>query len=129
MVEDLDGNIFLDVQSGVAVTSTGHCHPRVSAAIKEQADVLIHICGTDFHYPGYAEISERLDQLARQIGVAAGAEPPAADSPDGFQTFLTNSGTEAVEAAIKFTRGITRAQSSDRLSWRIPWPHAGRSFH
>ncbi len=108
MVEDLDGNVFLDVQAGIAVASTGHCHPRVSAAIKEQVDVLIHICGTDFHYPGYAELSERLDRLARRIGVPPGAQPPAADSPDGFQTFLTNSGTEAVEAAIKLVRNHTR---------------------
>lgn len=108
MVEDLDGNVFLDVQAGIAVASTGHCHPRVSAAIKAQSEILIHICGTDFHYPGYAELSERLDGLARQIGVAAGAVPPAADSPEGFQTFLTNSGTEAVEAAIKLARNHTR---------------------
>jgi 4-aminobutyrate aminotransferase len=108
MVEDLDGNIYLDAQAGIAVASTGHCHPRVSAAIKEQADILIHICGTDFHYPGYATLCERLDRLARRIGVAPGAEPPAAESPDWFQTFLTNSGTEAIEAAIKLARNHTR---------------------
>ena len=64
MVEDLDGNVFLDCEAGVATASTGHCHPAVSAAIAEQAEVLIHICGTDFHYPGYGALCEKLAELA-----------------------------------------------------------------
>jgi 4-aminobutyrate aminotransferase len=98
MVEDVDGNVYLDAEAGVATASTGHCHPEVAAAIATQAEVLIHICGTDFHYPGYGEICAKLNDLARRIG------PNRHD----WQTFLTNSGTEAVEAAIKLARNHTR---------------------
>jgi 4-aminobutyrate aminotransferase len=97
MVEDVDGNVYLDAEAGVATASTGHCHPRVAAAVAAQAEVLIHICGTDFHYPGYGEICERLGALARGIG----------PNSHHWQTFLTNSGTEAVEAAIKLARNHT----------------------
>lgn len=92
MVEDVDGNVFLDIQAGVATCSTGHCHPRVAAAMKEQVDTLIHICGTDFHYPGYGKLCERLNALAG----------------GGWQTFLTNSGAEGIEAAIKMSRYHTK---------------------
>ncbi|MCE7870933.1 aminotransferase class III-fold pyridoxal phosphate-dependent enzyme [bacterium CPR1] len=91
MVEDLDGNILLDCQAGVATASTGHCHPAVAAAVKEQVDTLIHICGTDFFYPGYGALCDRLDRLAPKVD-------------NGWQVFLSNSGTESVEAAIKLTR-------------------------
>jgi 4-aminobutyrate aminotransferase len=97
MVEDVDGNVFLDAEAGVATASTGHCHPAVTAAIAEQAEVLIHICGTDFHYPGYGAICEKLGQLARGIG----------PNSHHWQTFLTNSGTEAVEAGLKLARNHT----------------------
>jgi 4-aminobutyrate aminotransferase len=99
MVEDVDGNVYLDVEAGVATASTGHCHPAVAAAIAEQAEVLIHICGTDFHYPGYGAICEKLSQLARGIG-------PNGNTHE-WQTFLTNSGTEAVEAGLKLARNHT----------------------
>ncbi len=97
MVEDVDGNVYLDAEAGVATASTGHCHPAVAEAIAAQAQVLIHICGTDFHYPGYGEICEKLGQLAQKIG----------PNPRHWQTFLTNSGTEAVEAALKLARQHT----------------------
>lgn len=93
MVQDVDGNVFLDCEAGIATAATGHCHPRVATAVKEQADVLIHMCGTDFHYPGYGELAERLARLA--------------PGDDAWRTFLTNSGTEAVEAAIKLARHHT----------------------
>ncbi len=98
MVEDVDGNVYLDAEAGVATASTGHCHPAVAAAIAAQAETLIHICGTDFHYPGYGEICERLGQLAQRIGPNA----------HHWQTFLTNSGTEAVEASLKLARQHTK---------------------
>ncbi len=97
MVEDVDGNVYLDVEAGVATASTGHCHPAVAAAIAAQAEVLIHICGTDFHNPGYGAICERLGVLAQRIGPNA----------HHWQAFLTNSGTEAVEAALKLARQHT----------------------
>jgi 4-aminobutyrate aminotransferase len=101
MVEDVDGNIFLDCEAGVATASTGHCHPAVSAAIAAQAQILIHICGTDFHYPGYGALCEKLAQLAGQAMPVGGA-------PTHWQSFLTNSGTEGVEAAIKLARYHTK---------------------
>jgi 4-aminobutyrate aminotransferase len=103
MVEDVDGNVFLDCQAGVSAASTGHCHPQVAAAIAVQAENLIHICGTDFFYPTYNELCEKLagygERFQRSAGAAAGS---------GWQTFLTNSGTEGVEAAIKLARYHTR---------------------
>ena len=97
MVEDVDDNVYLDAEAGVATASTGHCHPAVADAIAAQAEVLIHICGTDFHYPGYGAMCERLGALVQRIG----------PNTHHWQTFLTNSGTEAVEAAIKLTRHHT----------------------
>ena len=98
MVEDVDGNVFLDAQAGVATASTGHCHPAVAAAIAAQAQNLIHICGTDFHYPAYAAVCERLNNLAARLSPGR---------PTVWQTFLSNSGTEAVEAALKLSRHHT----------------------
>ena len=97
MVEDVDGNVYFDAEAGVATASTGHCHPAVAEAIAAQAEVLIHICGTDFHYPGYGEICETLGALVQRIG----------PNSHHWQTFLTNSGTEAVEASIKLARHHT----------------------
>jgi len=97
MVEDVDDNVYLDAEAGVATASTGHCHPAVADAIAAQAEVLIHICGTDFHYPGYGAMCERLGALVQRIG----------PNTHHWQTFLTNSGTEAVEAAIKLARHHT----------------------
>jgi 4-aminobutyrate aminotransferase len=98
MVEDVDGNVYFDAEAGVATASTGHCHPAVAEAIATQSQILIHICGTDFHYPGYGAICEKLGQLAQHIG----------PNTHHWQTFLTNSGTEAVEAALKLARNHTR---------------------
>ena len=90
VVTDVDGNRFLDFAAGIAVCSTGHSHPKVCAAIKEQADRLIHIAATDFYEPRYLELMERLAAIA-----------PFAEKA---RVFLTNSGTEAVEGAIKLAR-------------------------
>jgi 4-aminobutyrate aminotransferase len=94
MVEDVDGNVFLDFAAGIAVVSTGHCHPRVVEAIQKQAAELIHISGTDFYYPGMVELAERL------ASVAPGKEPK--------KVYFGNSGTEAIEAAIKLAKYHTR---------------------
>ena len=93
-VTDVDGNRFLDFAAGIAVCSTGHSHPRVVAAIKEQAERLIHIAATDFYEPRYLELMERLAATA-----------PFAERA---RVFLTNSGTEAVEGAIKLARYHTK---------------------
>src|ERR1700738_2589166 len=69
MVEDVDGNVFLDFAAGIAVCATGHCHPDVVAAIQKQAAELIHLSGTDFYYPSMVELAEKLASIA--LGTAA----------------------------------------------------------
>jgi 4-aminobutyrate aminotransferase len=93
MVEDMDGNRFLDYTAGIAVTSAGHSHPRVVAAIRKQAGRLIHMSGTDFYYTPQVKLAERLAALA------PGGEPK--------RVFFTNSGAEAIEAALKLARHHT----------------------
>ncbi len=92
-VEDIDGNLFLDFAAGIAVTSTGHSHPRVVAAIKEQAAELIHFSASDFYLPIYAETCERIAGISPIEGPA--------------RVYLGNSGTEVVEAAVKLARHAT----------------------
>ncbi|HEU4343251.1 MAG TPA: acetyl ornithine aminotransferase family protein [Candidatus Binatia bacterium] len=92
-VEDVDGNVFLDFMAGIAVSSTGHSHPRVVKAIEEQARKFLHICGSDFYYEPMAQLAETLSRLA------PGSGPK--------RVFLTNSGTESVEAALKLARYAT----------------------
>lgn len=94
IVEDVDGNLFLDFAAGIAVVSTGHCHPRVVEAIQKQAAELIHISGTDFYLPNLAELAERL------AGIAPGKEAK--------KVYFGNSGAEAIEAAIKLAKYHTR---------------------
>jgi 4-aminobutyrate aminotransferase len=96
MIEDVDGNVFLDWNAGIAVCSTGHSHPDVVAAITEQAGRLLHYSGGDFYLPIYAEVCAELDRITDVGGPA--------------RTFLTNSGTEAVEAALKLARNSTGRQ-------------------
>src|SRR5258708_33644332 len=64
VIEDVDGNLFLDFTAGIAVTSTGHCHPEVVAAIQDQAGKLIHMSGTDFYYQPPHDLAQRVDELA-----------------------------------------------------------------
>ncbi len=93
IVEDVDGNRFLDFNAGIAVTSTGHCHPEVVAAIEAQAARLIHMSGTDFYY-------ENMVNLAEKLAASAPGDVP-------HRVYFGNSGTEAVEAAIKLSRYAT----------------------
>ncbi len=94
IVEDVDGNAFLDFAAGIAVCSTGHCHPKVVEAIQKQAAELIHMSGTDFYY-------ESLPQLAEKLS----ATVPGAEAK---KVFFTNSGAEAIEGAIKLARYTTK---------------------
>ncbi len=93
VIQDVDGNLFLDFTAGIAVTSTGHCHPHVVAAIKDQADKLLHMSGTDFYYQPQIDLSQRL------------AESGPGQRPN--RVFFTNSGAEALEAALKLARWHT----------------------
>ncbi|HEX4021222.1 MAG TPA: acetyl ornithine aminotransferase family protein [Acidobacteriaceae bacterium] len=95
-IEDVDGNVFLDFAAGIAVTSTGHCHPEVVAAIQKQAAELIHISGTDFYYESMVQLAERLSKIAPMPG------------PHKF--YYGNSGAEAVECALKLARYHTGRQ-------------------
>lgn len=90
VIEDVDGNRFLDFTAGIAVVATGHCHPRVVRAVQEQAASLMHMSGTDFYYQPQIDLAERLARLA------PGSQPK--------KVFFTNSGAEAVEAALKLAR-------------------------
>jgi 4-aminobutyrate aminotransferase len=89
-VWDVDGNKFLDFSAGIAVVTTGHCHPRVVKAIKDQASRLIHMSGTDFYYPQQVHLAEKLAEIV----------------PGGRnrKVFFCNSGAEAVECAFKLAR-------------------------
>ena len=86
-VWDVDGNRYIDFAAGIAVTSTGHSHPKVVKAIKEQADLFLHMSGTDFYYPQQIELAEKLAEIAPMSGEKG--------------IFFTNSGAESVEAALK----------------------------
>ncbi len=90
VVTDVDGNRFLDFAAGIAVASTGHSNPKVVAAIKEQADKLIHIAATDFYEPRYVDFMEHVASVA--------------PFKEKARVFITNSGTEAIEGAIKLAR-------------------------
>ena len=92
-VWDVDGNKFLDLTAGIAVTSVGHSHPRVVEAIREQAGKFLHMSGTDFYYELQVELAERLDEIS------------PGDAPK--RTFFCNSGAESVEGAIKLARYAT----------------------
>jgi len=93
MVEDVDGNRFLDFNAGIAVVATGHCHPRVVAAIQQQAARLIHMSGTDFYYQEMVALAEKLSEIAP--GEAA------------RRVSFGNSGAEAIEGCIKLARYAT----------------------
>jgi len=95
-IEDVDGNVFLDCNAGVAVCSTGHCHPEIVKAISEQASKLIHMCGTDFYYSLMPELGKRLEEICPIEGET--------------RTHFANSGAEAIETALKLAMYHTRRQ-------------------
>ncbi len=95
-IEDPDGNVFLDCNAGVAVCSTGHCHPEIVKAISDQAAELIHLCGTDFYYRHMPALGKKLDEIV------------PIDGPT--KTHFANSGAEAIETALKLAMYHTRRQ-------------------
>ncbi|MFQ6127321.1 MAG: acetyl ornithine aminotransferase family protein [Thermoplasmata archaeon] len=94
VVEDVDGNLFIDFACGISVLNVGHCHPRIVEAIREQSSELIHFAGTDFYYEIQVKLAERLAQI----------------TPGDFpkKVFFVNSGTEGTEASIKMVKWHTR---------------------
>jgi 4-aminobutyrate aminotransferase len=97
VVTDVDGNEFFDFSAGIAVTSTGHCHPDVVAAIQKQAGELIHMSGTDFYYENMVQLAERLSKIAPMKGP--------------HKIYYGNSGAEAIECALKLARYHTKRQN------------------
>jgi 4-aminobutyrate aminotransferase len=93
IVTDVDGNRFLDFSAGIATCTTGHCHPRIVKVIQEQAAKLIHLSGTDFYYPQMANLAKKLAHIT--------------PGPNDKKVYFGNSGTEAVEAAMKLARYVT----------------------
>jgi 4-aminobutyrate aminotransferase len=93
VIEDVDGNLFLDFTAGIAVNATGHCHPHVVAAVQDQAAKLLHMSGTDFYYQPQIDLAQRLGE--------------AGPWPGRRRVFFTNSGAEALEAALKLARWHT----------------------
>jgi 4-aminobutyrate aminotransferase len=94
MLEDVDGNVFLDMTAGIAVTSTGHCHPEVVQAIQDQSANLLHMSGTDFYYEPMVELAEKLASRC--------------PFPNKARVFFSNSGAESNEGAIKLARYYTK---------------------
>src|SRR4030081_3316175 len=97
VVIDVDGTEFFDFSAGIAVTSTGHCHPDVVAAIQKQAGELIHMSGTDFYYENMVQLAERLSQIAPM--------------PGPHRVYYGTSGAEAIECALKRARYHTKRQN------------------
>ncbi|CAF1313482.1 unnamed protein product [Rotaria sordida] len=95
-IEDTDGNVFMDCNSGFAVCSTGHCHPEIVEAITKQAQTLIHMCGTTYYYHHMPDLAKKLDELV----------PIKAPT----RTYFATSGAEAVEAALKLAMYYTKRQ-------------------
>jgi len=95
-IEDIDGNLLLDFTAGIAVSSTGYGHPRITSAIERQARDLVHFSASDFYLPVYAELAAKLDEIS------------PIDGPT--RSFIGNSGAEAIEAALKLARFATRRQ-------------------
>lgn len=91
---DVDGNRYLDFMAGIAVSATGYRHPAVTEAVKKAADKFLHVCFTDFYYESGSDLCERLSHLTSFMGPT--------------KVFLSNSGTEAVEGAIKLARFHTK---------------------
>src|SRR6201998_4202747 len=97
VITDVDGNEFYDFSAGIAVVSTGHCHPHVVAAMQKQAGELIHMSGTDFYYESIVQLAERLSKIAPM--------------PGPHKIYYGNSGAEAIECALKLARYHTKRQN------------------
>ena len=103
LIEDVDGNVFLDLTAGIAVAATGHAHPQVVQAINQQSQQLLHMCGADFYYEPMVQLAEKLAKKAPfpQLGTESKA-----------RVLFTNSGAESLEGALKLARYHTQR-------WRV----------
>ena len=112
VIEDVDGNRFLDLTAGIAVTAAGHCHPEVVEAIQDQAEKLLHMSGTDFYYKPQIDLAQRLAE--------------SAPGPSPKRVFFTNSGAEALEAALKLAPSTPAARGSSPSSEHFTGGRTGR---
>jgi 4-aminobutyrate aminotransferase len=125
-VWDPDGNRFIDFMSGIAVVSTGHAHPEVIKAVQDAAEKFMHI-SSDFYHEGWIRLSEKLDEIA--------------PFEENAKTFLTNSGTESVETAIKLAKyhtkrhnfigffGAFHGRTMGSVAFTASKPHYHRGFY
>ena len=125
-VWDPDGNRFIDFMGGIAVLATGHAHPRVVKAVQSAAEKFLHI-SSDFYHEGWVRLSEKLDEIA--------------PFEEGARTFLTNSGTEAIETAIKLAKyhtkrhnfigffGAFHGRTMGSVAFTASKPHYHRGFY
>jgi len=125
-VWDVDGNRFIDFMSGIAVLATGHAHPKVVKAVQDASEKFLHI-SSDFYHEGWVKLSEKLDEIA--------------PFEENARTFLTNSGTEAVETAIKLAKfhtkrhnfigffGAFHGRTMGSVAFTASKPHYHRGFY
>ncbi len=113
VVEDVDGNRFLDCAAGIAVNATGHSHPAVVKAIADQAGRFIHMSGTDFYYEPQVRLAEEIATIAPFEG--------------GARSFFGNSGAEADRGRHQAGAPRHGAAGHHRVPRRISWPHPGRA--
>lgn len=104
LIEDVDGNIFLDLTAGIAVAATGHAHPQVVQAINQQSQQLLHMCGADFYYEPMVQLAEKL--------VAKAPFPRSDTGGSKARVLFTNSGAESLEGALKLAKYHTQR-------WRV----------
>ena len=114
VVTDVDGNEFFDFSSGIAVTSTGHCHPEVVAAIQKQAAELIHMSGTDFYYESLVTLAERLSKIAPMPG------------PHKF--YYGKLGHRGHRVCAQAGALSHQAAEHHRFLRRVSWTNHGRAF-
>jgi 4-aminobutyrate aminotransferase len=112
VVEDVDGNVFLDCAAGIAVNGTGHSHPDVVKAITEQAKKYLHMSGTDFYYEPQVQLAEQIAQIV-----------PVGGGTGQVRSFFSNSGAEAVEAALKLAKYSTKRYNVIAFLGSFPRPH------
>ena len=111
IIEDVDGNRFLDFNAGIAVVATGHCHPRVVEAIQQQAARLIHMSGTDFYYEEMVALAEKLAEIA-----------PGNVRRGGFRSATpARKPSRARSSWRAMPRGATRSSRSTAASMGAPW--------
>ena len=122
VIEDVDGNLFLDFTAGIAVTAAGHCHPHVVAAIQDQAGKLLHMSGTDFYYLPQIELSQRLAEVAGGVGpfdlVHFGQTQPAG-LRGGFRLALDLGSGAQMVAVDQLARHIRVALLGDIVLCRV----------